>query len=153
MKTRGRASALLALLLALCSCGQAVNTAANSAAAKSQAEALADQYFAFARSEDWAGAEGLYHPRFFEAIPLETWRRILPNVDRELGKLQSCTQETWHVSKKAGTSFVGTIVTLNYKCQHERYESAVAFTIGRASDESEYRIYGQNFNSIGFLIE
>lgn len=145
--------AFVAALAPSSGCGQAAKTAVDSAAAKSAAEALAERYFEAARSQDWSAIDALYHPRFFESLPWETWSRVLPNVDRELGRLGTCSQDSWNVSKKVSTEFTGTVVSLGYTCQHERYAATVSFTIARASDEDAYSIYSQNFNSIGFLIE
>jgi hypothetical protein len=145
--------ALAGLCLAALGCDQAIGTAVSSAKARSDAERIANKYFELARARDWSGARSLYHEEFFKAMPWETWRKILPNVDAKLGPLQACTQNRWQVTRKASTTFTGTAVLLTYTCKHERYEATVSFTIARASGDREYSIYAQTFNSIGFLIE
>ncbi len=141
-----------ALVVSGCGPGAAVS-AVDSVAAKGKAENVADDYFRLAAEQDWAAIEALYHPRFFEAMPLETWLKILPNVEAELGPVVECSQQNWNVAKQVSTDFTGTVANLVYTCEHEKYDSTVSFTIVKPTGESEYRIIGQNFNSIGFLIE
>ena len=150
---RGPAAICTLALAILAGCGAAIQTTADAIATRDEAQKVAEEYFTLARSKDWDAMEALYTSEFFAAVPLETWRKILPNIDRELGSLGPCTQESWNVEKKFGTEFSGIIVNLAYRCEHERYPALVTFAIARAEGEKTFKILGQNFDSLGFLVE
>ena len=142
----------LTLCLALAGCGPcAVETAVRGGIAKRDAQKVADAYFTCARERKYDACMTLYSPEFWKAIPKETWRKILPNVEAELGPLESCKLEHWQAGTFTGTSGSHAYADLTYACKHTNFEATVAF---RISDESgKHKIVTQNYNSIGFLVE
>lgn len=82
----------------------------------------------------------------------ETWLRGLPNIERELGPLQSCELQGWRAMHRVATSGSGSSVDLTYLCKHEKYEAQVFFKVEVPSG-GDAKILGQTVNSIGFLLE
>ena len=94
-----------------------------------------------------------YGDDFWKETPKETWKKILPNINTELGNIESCELISWNQRTQASTNGTGNFVLLQYNCKHEKYESTLTFTVYKPLEGGDSKIVGQNISSIGFLIE
>jgi hypothetical protein len=117
------------------------------------AKVLAEKFFEELKNSNYEAIYPLYHEDFWKVMPKETWSKILPNVNKELGILDKCELITWTQKTQASTDGTGNFVILQYNCKHEKYDSTITFTILKPLTGGQSSITHQNFNSIGFLIE
>ncbi|WKD51723.1 DUF3887 domain-containing protein [Microbulbifer spongiae] len=117
------------------------------------AKILAEKFFEEFKGGNYEAIYPLYNEKFWEVMPKKTWSKILPNVNNELGELKGCELATWNQKTQASTSGTGNFVALQYTCKHEKYDSTISFTVLKPLSGGQSTIIGQNFNSIGFLIE
>ncbi|MCV6606240.1 MAG: DUF3887 domain-containing protein [Porticoccaceae bacterium] len=117
------------------------------------AKKLAERFFELYKTQQYEALDALYGDEFWEATPEDIWYRILPNVQDELGAIKQCELQNWHQTTTASTSRSGNIVQLSYACQHEKYDSIFSFTILKPLSGGESKILGQNFSSLGLLLE
>ena len=117
------------------------------------AKKVAEQFFEKYKAEQYEALDSLYGDEFWQATPKDIWHRILPNVQDEMGSIKQCELQNWHQTTSASTSGSGNIVQLQYACKHEKYDSIFAFTILKPLSGGESKIVGQNFNSLGLLLE
>ena len=117
------------------------------------AKKLANSFFEGFKKGNYNDLLSLYSDDFWKDMPKETWKKILPNVNYELGNIKECELISWNQKTQASTSGTGNFVTLQYTCKHEKYDSTITFSTKKPLSGGETVIVGQNFSSIGFLIE
>jgi len=117
------------------------------------AKVLTKKFFKGFRSSEYEELLALYDKEFWKIISKETWLKILPNVKAEIGNIKKCELVSWNQRTQASTNGTGNFVTLQYSCEHEKYQSTMVFSILKPLTGGESTIIGHNMNSIGFLIE
>lgn len=105
------------------------------------------------QSNEYSSLDSLYADEFWQSIPKDTWSKILPNMKAELGNIERCELSQWNQSTAASTNRSGNYVTLQYHCEHEKYDSTMVFVVFKPLSGGDSKIITQNITSIGFLIE
>jgi len=118
-----------------------------------EAKTLAKSFFSNFSPDKIDKLSPLYGEQFWEAMPKETCLQVMPNVYDELGAIERCDLTNWNQTTQANFSSSGNFVALVYSCKHEKYESTISFTILKPLTGGPAKIVGQNFSSLGLLLE
>ena len=116
-------------------------------ASMNDAETTVDKYFRALSNKDWDTALGLYAPEFYQKMPEEQWRQVLPNLGKKLGDYQSRKLTNWRVW--AGTA--GSQVMLNYEVQYTKAAASETFSFIGKREGEPLLIVGHQVNSPAFL--
>ena len=139
--------------LSCLACEDATVHVAGAALGNADAQEVAKRYIQLFQAEDWTSLEELYSESFYQSMPLDTWRRVLPNVRDELGALQVCELATWQALETFTEEFRGTEISLHYQCTHTKHAASLSFVMRRPRGAEFFEIHGQTFNSLGLLLE
>lgn len=110
-------------------------------------------FFTEFKAKNWESVYSLYSEDFLKELDRQTYEKMLTNMYAETGPMKECKLKNWKQLFKAGMSGNGAFVSLVYDCKHEKYDSTISFNIRRPLTGGKMEILGQNFNSIGFLLE
>jgi len=119
---------------------------------KKEAEELAEEMFYDLKANNYDNLSIYFSDKFFQDTSLDRWIKMLKNINKKLGHLESFELQKWSTKKGVHTSGSGTLVNLQYNVKYIKYPAVVTISIVKPIG-GDMKIRGFNINSIGFMEE
>jgi len=122
---------------------------------KSDAQHVADTFYAHLQHRDWNSAAALYDPDFFaeNGTDPQQWASKQESILAVLGEFQECKVVSWTERKETEVGEPGQFYQLNYVVSYVNDSVSETFILKKAEGQETIRILSRSVNPARLFVE